>query len=103
MRHGVEFVLVGGLASQAHGATRLTEDLDLCPPWTSENLERVPNRVPNSAFLRRTQRPSTPGVYVIFCSMNAEDDGRRHTGRAGDARAVLSVRCRVPLGAAVAA
>jgi hypothetical protein len=40
-RHGVEFVLVGGLASQAHGATRLTEDLDLCPAWTSENLERV--------------------------------------------------------------
>jgi predicted nucleotidyltransferase len=41
MRHGVEFVLVGGLASQAHGATRLTEDLDLCPAWTSENLDRV--------------------------------------------------------------
>jgi hypothetical protein len=32
---------VGGVASQAYGATRLTKDLDLCPAWTTENLDRV--------------------------------------------------------------
>lgn len=40
-RHHVQFVLVGGVASQAHGAGRLTKDLDLCPAWTDENLDRV--------------------------------------------------------------
>jgi hypothetical protein len=41
-RFEVEFVLVGcGLAAQARGATRLTKDLDICPAWTTENLERL--------------------------------------------------------------
>jgi hypothetical protein len=40
-RHRVEFVLVGGLASQARGATRLTADIDVCPRWTMENLGRL--------------------------------------------------------------
>jgi hypothetical protein len=40
-RHDVQYVLVGGLASQAHGATRVTKDLDACPAWTSDNLARV--------------------------------------------------------------
>jgi hypothetical protein len=40
-RHGAQFVVVGGIAGQAHGATRLTKDLDLCPAWTMENLGRV--------------------------------------------------------------
>jgi len=41
IRHGAEFVLVGGVAGQAYGATRVTKDLDLCPRWSPENLERV--------------------------------------------------------------
>lgn len=40
-RFEVEFVLVGGLAAQARGATRVTRDLDICPAWTTENLERL--------------------------------------------------------------
>jgi hypothetical protein len=40
-RHQVDYVLVGGLASEAHGSTRQTKDLDLCPAWTPENLTRV--------------------------------------------------------------
>ena len=27
-RHGVDYVLVGGIAAQAHGATRATDNLD---------------------------------------------------------------------------
>jgi hypothetical protein len=34
-------LLVGGLAAQARGATRLTKDLDICPAWSTENLERT--------------------------------------------------------------
>jgi len=38
---GMEFVIVGGFAAVAHGATRLTQDLDVCCPFTDENLRRL--------------------------------------------------------------
>jgi hypothetical protein len=40
-RNGVRFVLVGGLAAQAHGATRATKDADICPDWSDANLGRL--------------------------------------------------------------
>jgi len=40
-RHGVRFVLVGGLAAQAHGAARATKDADICPEWSAANLTRL--------------------------------------------------------------
>lgn len=40
-RHGVRFVLVGGLAAQAHGAARARKDADICPEWSNENLARL--------------------------------------------------------------
>jgi hypothetical protein len=39
--NAVEFVVVGGVAATVHGATRATTDLDVCPQWTTENLERL--------------------------------------------------------------
>lgn len=38
---GVDFVVVGGLAAVAHGATRLTVDLDVCAPFSEANLARL--------------------------------------------------------------
>ena len=40
-QHGVEFLLVGGVAAIAHGARRLTVDLDCVPVRTYENLDRL--------------------------------------------------------------
>ena len=40
-RNEVRFVLVGGLAAQAHGAARATKDADICPEWSHENLARL--------------------------------------------------------------
>ena len=40
-RHGVEYVLVGGLGARLHGATRFTYDFDACPAWDRENLARL--------------------------------------------------------------
>lgn len=40
-RHQVRYVLVGGLAAQAHGALRATGDADICPQWSTENLARL--------------------------------------------------------------
>ncbi len=40
-RGGIEYVLVGGWAVNAHGHRRLTADLDICPSPGRENLERL--------------------------------------------------------------
>lgn len=40
-RHGVAYVLVGGLAARALGAQRPTTDVDVCAQWTTENLDRL--------------------------------------------------------------
>ena len=39
--HGVDYVVVGGWGTLQHGATRLTQDLDICPELSVENLERL--------------------------------------------------------------
>lgn len=40
-RHRVEYVLVGGFAANLHGAVRPTQDMDVTPQTTVENLERL--------------------------------------------------------------
>lgn len=39
--HRVEYVVIGGLAVQAHGHPRTTQDLDLIPEPTPENCARL--------------------------------------------------------------
>lgn len=39
--HEVDFVLVGGMAAQAHGNTRMTNDVDVIPAPDRQNLERL--------------------------------------------------------------
>jgi hypothetical protein len=39
--HGVDFVVIGGVAVGAHGYVRGTEDLDLVPDPDPSNLERL--------------------------------------------------------------
>ena len=40
-RHDVAYVIVGGIAVQAHGGQRLTQDLDIAASMESENLMRL--------------------------------------------------------------
>lgn len=40
-RNAVDYVVIGGWGTLHHGATRLTQDLDICPDLTLENLERL--------------------------------------------------------------
>jgi hypothetical protein len=40
-RHEVEYVIVGGIAAMHHGAIRQTDDLDVCPRWSRDNLDRL--------------------------------------------------------------
>ncbi len=39
--HKVEFVVVGGMAGVAHGSSYVTEDVDVCAPFSPENLARI--------------------------------------------------------------
>ena len=39
--HGVDYVVIGGLAVQAHGHTRTTQDLDLVPEPSPANLAHL--------------------------------------------------------------
>ena len=41
IEHKVRFVLIGGLASRAHGSPTITNDLDICYERSSENLLRL--------------------------------------------------------------
>ena len=40
-RHGVEYVLIGGLAAALHGSPAVTNDADIVPKKTDENLGRL--------------------------------------------------------------
>ena len=39
--HGVQFVVVGGVAGVTHGSPSVTQDLDVCYEPSLENLERL--------------------------------------------------------------
>ncbi|MBA2578871.1 MAG: hypothetical protein H0V05_19885 [Euzebyaceae bacterium] len=40
-RHGVRYVLVGGVAARLHGSPTLTEDVDVTPERSADNLGRL--------------------------------------------------------------
>ncbi|MDA2988002.1 MAG: hypothetical protein O2815_02880 [Actinomycetota bacterium] len=40
-RHGVDYVLVGGVAARVYGAERATADIDCVPATDEENLQRL--------------------------------------------------------------
>lgn len=50
---GVRFVIVGGLAAQAHGSPSLTGDIDICPAFDRENLDRLAAVLDELAAIRR--------------------------------------------------
>jgi predicted nucleotidyltransferase len=50
---GIDFVVIGGLAAQAHGSTSITRDLDICIPRDSATLELVAVVLRDIAAVRR--------------------------------------------------
>jgi len=52
-RHGVEYLIVGGVGARLHGAQRLTTDFDSLPNSDRSNLERLASAMRElGAFLR---------------------------------------------------
>jgi hypothetical protein len=63
--HGVDYVVIGGVATQVHGHRRTTMDLDLTPDSAPDNLIRLAAALeelearPRDPALRRSQVPVT--------------------------------------------
>lgn len=56
-RHAVRYVLIGGVAARLHGSPSLTEDLDVTPEPSDENLRRLA-----AALQDLSARLAAPGV-----------------------------------------
>lgn len=60
---GVEVILIGGLAAQAHGAARLTQDTNFLYRRSLENIERLAGALaPHGPYLRG----APPGLPFRF-------------------------------------
>lgn len=59
----VEFILIGGVAAVAHGAARLTVDVDVVYRRSRENYDRIEKTL---APLRPYLRGAPPGLPFIF-------------------------------------
>ena len=55
----VEFVLIGGFAAVAHGATLVTRDVDICCRFTEANLMRIQKALADLHPVHRS-RPDLP-------------------------------------------
>ncbi|MFH1873977.1 MAG: hypothetical protein ABH859_02185 [Pseudomonadota bacterium] len=54
--HKVEFVLIGGFAATVHGVSLLTQDIDICIPFTKENLEKIISALQDSNPIYRENK-----------------------------------------------
>lgn len=50
---GVRFIVIGGLAAQAHGSSSLTGDLDICYERSPQNLRRLAAVLADLSAVRR--------------------------------------------------
>ena len=53
VRYDVRFVVVGGIAAQAHGSPSLTGDLDICYARDHDNLDRLAAALADLSTVRR--------------------------------------------------
>ncbi len=60
--HEVRFIVVGGLAAQAHGSPSLTGDLDICYGRDAENLARLAVALQELVAVRRGLPVDAPNL-----------------------------------------
>ena len=95
----MRFLVVGGIGAQLHGATRTTDDLDVCVMWAQDNFDRLaaaledldarlevadePGDIevrPSAAFLARmsmTRWHTQAGVVDVLHDIPAGERGER--------------------------
>jgi hypothetical protein len=62
IRHGVEFLVIGGQAEHLMGSPRVTYDIDLCYRRTKDNLERL-------ALALKDLKPTSVMLHLICRSL----------------------------------
>lgn len=80
----VDFILVGGMAATVHGATRLTQDLDIVYSRSRANLERLAAALaPYQPYLR--EQPAGRATWKRSPSWkpSSRSDGTSISSRAG--------------------
>lgn len=63
--HDVQFVLIGGLAAQAHGSPSLTGDLDICYARDGANLARLADALAAMDAIRRGLPVDAPRMPAL--------------------------------------
>jgi hypothetical protein len=58
----VEFVIIGGLAAQAHGSPSITADVDIVPSWDPANLRKVAVVLRDIVAIRHGVPPGGPAL-----------------------------------------
>lgn len=66
----VEFVIVGGLAATIHGASRLTQDVDIVYKRSPDNLERLAKALAPYAPYLRGAPPNLPFEWSVATLRN---------------------------------
>lgn len=59
-RHGVRFVLIGGIGARLHGSPSVTNDLDICYARDDENLQRLATALHELRVRLRGAPPDVP-------------------------------------------
>jgi hypothetical protein len=62
---GVEMIVVGGAAATAHGAARLTQDIDVVYERSPDNLQRLVSALGSHAPYPRGAPPGLPFVFDL--------------------------------------
>lgn len=63
--HGVEFIVVGGVAANVDGSDRPTRDLDVCPRWSDGNLDRLARALRSVGARLRIEGSPAPIEFPI--------------------------------------
>ncbi len=78
--HGVEFIVVGGVAAVLEGAPISTFDLDIVPRWSLENIDRLAGALEalDALYRGRNIRPTrdrleSPGHHLLETRLGALD------------------------------
>lgn len=76
-RHGVEYVLIGGMAMNYHGRTRGTEDIDFLVRVTEQNFERIREALsylPDAASLQLDPKTSVDDLSGDYACVRIADE-----------------------------
>jgi hypothetical protein len=71
-QHGVEYLIVGGVGAQLHGATRPTSDFDSLPKTSEENLDRLARALSELGAYLRVERLSVEDARALPVQLDGD-------------------------------